>query len=246
MGTKILTFSYDDGVESDLHLIELWNRYKLQGTVNLNAGLLGSKTAFSYKALAVKRLSAQQAVSLYRGHEIACHTLDHLRLETLSPEECRYQICEDKKRLETLYDTPVVGLAYPFGTYSVLVRKIASDCGLRYARTTESSYRFAWPEDPMQWAFTCRHRDPRLFELADRFVSYHGSDNLLFSVWGHSYEFDGDQDWDRLERFFRIVAGRNDIQYLTNAAALNWKSSAKSYSAQRFEENRLGKERNEE
>ena len=38
---KALTFSYDDGVTQDVRLIEIFNKYGLRATFNLNSGLLG-------------------------------------------------------------------------------------------------------------------------------------------------------------------------------------------------------------
>ena len=40
---KAVTFSYDDGVMQDIRLIEIFNRYGLRATFNLNSGLLGGK-----------------------------------------------------------------------------------------------------------------------------------------------------------------------------------------------------------
>ena len=34
---KALTFSYDDGVEQDVRLIEIFKKYGLRGTFNLNS-----------------------------------------------------------------------------------------------------------------------------------------------------------------------------------------------------------------
>ena len=36
---KAVTFSYDDGVEQDIRLIEILNTYGLKCTFNLNSGL---------------------------------------------------------------------------------------------------------------------------------------------------------------------------------------------------------------
>lgn len=36
---KALTLSYDDGVEQDLHLIELMKQHGVKGTFNLNSSL---------------------------------------------------------------------------------------------------------------------------------------------------------------------------------------------------------------
>ena len=35
--TKALTFSYDDGEKQDIRLIQLFNKYGLKGTFNLNS-----------------------------------------------------------------------------------------------------------------------------------------------------------------------------------------------------------------
>ena len=38
---KAVTFSFDDGVTQDIRLIEIFNKYGLKGTFNLNSGFLG-------------------------------------------------------------------------------------------------------------------------------------------------------------------------------------------------------------
>ena len=38
----------------------------------------------------------------------------------------------------------------------------------------------------------------------------------MFYVWGHSYEFDGNGNWDVIERFAEKMSGRQDIWYATN------------------------------
>jgi len=38
---KGLTFSYDDGVTQDIRLTELFNKYGMKCTFNINSGLLG-------------------------------------------------------------------------------------------------------------------------------------------------------------------------------------------------------------
>ena len=39
--SKFLTFSFDDGVTQDVRLIELFNKYGMKATFNLNSELLG-------------------------------------------------------------------------------------------------------------------------------------------------------------------------------------------------------------
>ena len=40
---KAVTFSFDDGVSQDKRLIDLFDKYGLKGTFNLNSNLLGKK-----------------------------------------------------------------------------------------------------------------------------------------------------------------------------------------------------------
>ena len=61
----------------------------------------------------------------------------------------------------------------------------------------------------------------RLMELADKFVNQ--SNNIpfnkgawLFYVWGHSYEFDNDNNWEVIEHFAKYAGKREDIWYATN------------------------------
>ena len=38
----------------------------------------------------------------------------------------------------------------------------------------------------------------------------------LFYVWGHSFEFDRDDNWQRIHDICDILAGKEDIWYATN------------------------------
>ena len=38
----------------------------------------------------------------------------------------------------------------------------------------------------------------------------------LFYIWGHSYEFDRNDNWDRIEEICEKLGGREDIWYATN------------------------------
>ena len=42
----------------------------------------------------------------------------------------------------------------------------------------------------------------------------------LYYVWGHSYEFDYKDGWERFERFLQMMSGHDDIFYGTNKEVL--------------------------
>ena len=39
---------------------------------------------------------------------------------------------------------------------------------------------------------------------------------MLFYVWGHSYEFNDNDNWSIMEEFAEYIGGRKDIWYATN------------------------------
>ena len=64
-------------------------------------------------------------------------------------------------------------------------------------------------------------RDKRLTpELAEEFLKADPAEPMLFYVWGHSYEFDVNRDWERIETFCRMMSGKDDIFYGTNRECL--------------------------
>ena len=56
-------------------------------------------------------------------------------------------------------------------------------------------------------------------DLAKKFAeekSQYSGDNWLFYVWGHSYEFDNNDNWEVIEKFAAYIGKREDIWYATN------------------------------
>lgn len=218
---KAITFSYDDGVEQDLQLLEILNKYNLKGTFNLNTGLDDKSNSWIYKeCLEVKRLDLEKYVDAYKGHEIAVHTLTHPNLCTLDDESFEKEILEDRKNIERIFGTTAVGMAYPYGTYSEKVVDKLRQYGFKYARGVESSYNFDVQDNLLVFKPTCHHDDNRLFELAEHFLKMEVDKPQIFYVWGHAYEFEGNNNWDRFEEFCKLISGRGDIFYGTNAEVL--------------------------
>ena len=98
---------------------------------------------------------------------------------------------------------------------------MASD--LAYARTTHSTYGFEIPSDWLELNPTCHHTEKQLKEIADKFFLSSPTDDFkhregwLFYLWGHSYEFDDDGNWDVLEGVLKRAAqNEKDIWFATN------------------------------
>lgn len=217
---KALTFSYDDGITQDIRLAEIFNRYGMKCTFNLNSGIMGEKGSFMIGEIPVNRLTQDKLPDIYNGHEIAVHTLTHPSLTELSDDEIRREIAQDKANLESIFGCEVCGMAYPYGTYNDRVIAIAQECGIEYSRTVMDSYDFAPQKKLMEFRATCHHKNPKLWELLDEFLRYDGSEPAIFCLWGHSYEFDADDNWELIEEFCRRVSCRDDIFFGTNREVL--------------------------
>ena len=56
--------------------------------------------------------------------------------------------------------------------------------------------------------------------LARKFAALKPDKPQIFYVWGHTFEFDGNKNWDIIERLCDYLAGRDDIFYGTNEEVL--------------------------
>lgn len=215
---KVLTMSYDDGKLEDKRLVEIFNDSGIKGTFHINGGLFQNP----------ERLDKEVVSSLYIGHEIACHTLTHPTIERCPREQIVKQILEDRVILEDIVERPVRGLSYPNGSYNEEIKKVLPMLGIAYSRTVNSTHSYDFPTDLMEWHPTCHHNDPRLMELGKTFAELKKKQYLyLMYVWGHSYEFERDHNWNVIEEFCKYMGGREDIWYATNIEIVDYLQAVK-------------------
>lgn len=201
---KALTLSYDDGNIADRRLVGILNQHKIKGSFHLNAGTLGNNN----------NILPAEIAKLFKGHEISCHSYTHPFLERISKTEVVREMLDDRLALEKLAGYPVRGMSYPFGTYSPEVIEVLKSLDIVYARTVKSTGKFVLPDNFLEWHPTCHHRD-NLMDLTAQFkkTPYPFS---VFYVWGHSYEFDRNENWNLIEDFCAEIAGDETIWYATN------------------------------
>lgn len=209
---KALTMSYDDGKLADRRLVDIFNKNGIKGTFHLNSGLWDSDP---------ERVRPEEIPSLYKGHEIACHTATHPTIARCPLAEVIDEVLSDRRALEKLTGYPVRGLSYPNGSLSDDITRMLPMAGIRYSRVVGSSDSFALPDDPYRWQATCHHNH-NLLELGRQFNELNKRQYLyLMYVWGHSYEFDKRDNWELIEEFCRMMGGRDDIWYCTNIGLMD-------------------------
>lgn len=212
---KALTFSYDDNVMENARLVELLDAHGMKGTFNLNSGLFKDEIREGSRTMPQEQIKALFADG---RHEVAVHGYTHPFLEALPPAMCTAEVLKDREKLEATFGRIIRGMAYPQGTFSDEVVNCLRACGILYARTTKITERFDLPTDWLRLPATCHHNHPRLMELAQKFTSTPSHDRRpkLFYLWGHTYEFDDNNNWNVIEEFLDYMADREEIWYATN------------------------------
>ena len=213
---KAFNITYDDGVLQDVRFVELMNRYGLKGTFNLNSALMENEFAWEHpKGMTVKRLPAKVVSQLYRGHEVASHTLTHPYLSQLNEEEVMHQMAQDKENLERLAGQPVLGFAGPFHHWSEIIARCAEKCGFAYARTAEERYSYAPPEKYYYWAAGSYHIMPGFRDFVEGFFDTE-EELALCQIVGHSYDLDAEDMWEQMESILSRVSRDETILSMTN------------------------------
>ncbi len=234
---KALTFSYDDGTIYDKKLAEIFDKYNMKATFNFT-----NDPAFSKEEIHEYFLS--------KGHEIAVHCANHRASGNTRAIEGITQVLNNRLFLEEQCDGIVRGMAYPdsgitalnnFVTYEDIKRYLI-DLDIAYARTLGSDNNsFAIPEDFHAWMPTAHHNNSNIKEYIDEFISldistkvYHASRrSRLFYIWGHSYEFYRDNNWELIESICEKFSKQDDIWFATNIEIYDYIQAYKSlrYSA---------------
>ena len=221
---KAVTLSYDDGCSQDIRFAETIGKHGLKCTFNINSGMLGKGN----------RLTADKIRELYNtGHEIAVHGKLHIASGAASPIDCIKDALFCRMELEEEFDTIIRGMAYPDsgirnianGNSYENVRHSLESLGIAYSRSLASDNNgFKLPVDWYEWIPTAHHNNPEIFNWIEEFCAVtetcyrysSGKWPRLFYMWGHAYEFDRNDNWDRIEKIAAALGDKNDIWYATN------------------------------
>ncbi len=219
---KAVTFSYDDGISQDKRLVELLNQYGLKATFNLNTGIQSEESRFEIEGVSIHRMNQEDIGDLYEGHEVAVHGLTHAAPVDMSFENMEEEFGKDRDNITRLYGEVPVGMAYSYGAYNENAVNFLIQRGFKYGRTVESTHDFLLPENPILLKPTCHHNDEKIFELIAKFLNEEPEEGKkwLLYIWGHSYEFDVNHNWDRIEKICQLLSGKEDIFYGTNRQCL--------------------------
>jgi peptidoglycan/xylan/chitin deacetylase (PgdA/CDA1 family) len=233
MKRVIVTTSWDDGHKLDARLCRLLKKYDLPATFYI--------APHNREFPAGDLLADNQVADLSEDFEIGSHTMTHPVLPTISLSEVAAELRESKEFLSEITGHEITTFCYPRGAYTPAIAREVKKAGYRYARTVErfsfgggdrfemgtalEAHRNPLPTLPRDMLHIARlmHYNPiatlRCLNweyLAKRLFDKVLEEGGTFHLWGHSWVVDGARDWDKLERVFAYISGREDVTYLTN------------------------------
>ena len=106
----------------------------------------------------------------------------------------------------------VLGFAYPFGTFSDVVKEELRAAGYAYARTVAVADQVFPPADPMELHVSAHVHAPTFWESFDRAKAAGG----VFYFWGHSYEIRNDAMWREFEETIARLSADPDVRWVNN------------------------------
>jgi peptidoglycan/xylan/chitin deacetylase (PgdA/CDA1 family) len=219
----MVTTSWDDGHENDAKLARLLTKYNMKGTFYITKKYL-------------KPLTEEKIIEISRNHEIGAHTLTHLTLTEITLEEAEKEIAGSKTYLENILHDPVTMFCYPKGRYNEEIKHVVKKSGFIAARTLLPG-NFNEVVDPFEWHVTLHasNGSPRVtFNLWKKnhlsmksLFDWEIRAKMLFDmaletggvyhIWGHSWEFEQKNEWEKIDRVFNYIANRKNVLYRTNS-----------------------------
>ena len=201
---KYFLLSFDDGTIYDKRFVELLNRYNIKGTFNLNSGL--EDFVWNYEdRFPIRRQILSEVGDLYRGHEIASHSLHHHWLNTLTPPQISREIGADCETLKKQFGLREIGFGVPFTACGEREIKIIRKF-VRYIRLSEFAETFDLPKDPYHIPIHALYNDADVREKLARFAQSPLED-ALFVMAGHSYELEVLNHWGYMEELLQYISG---------------------------------------
>ncbi len=212
----------------DIRIAKLLRKYNLKGTFFISPK--------DRELSPTERLTGGEIKMLSKEFEIGAHTMTHPLLTRVEDHIAYKEILDSKNYLEKILHKPVRSFCYPGGFYKKKHQLILKKLGFKLSRTvsrfeTETgSNLFAVPTTVhayRHWSdivpifknagfrkFLSRYLnwDELAISMFDKIAETGG----VFHLWGHSWEIEKNNDWERLERVFKHISNHANAKYITN------------------------------
>lgn len=195
---------WDDGLTSDLRLIDLLRRLEVTSTFAISPAKHKKNRSVNDSRGDYGTLVSKSELKEFADFEICNHTNNHLDLGRLDLKETRLEIDEGRKNLEDIFGREINGFCYPYGVYTPAAIQVLREQGAAYARTTKASNSF---QDHLLLHPTGRWNEINLDAI--------GNEVKKLIVWGHTYELRTEMDWKSITDFYEKLAKSDNFNLTT-------------------------------
>jgi hypothetical protein len=227
---RYITTSWDDGHPADRRLSELLAKYDLKATFYI------PRSNEEHPVM-----EEGEIVDLSRDFEIGGHTLHHVNLERLPLSEAIAEVRGCFDWLKSLLGKDPVSFCPPFGAYGERSINAIYLAGFRTIRTTEllstkvagnllHTTLQAFPHSGLTYFkhLLLRRRLSRfedwrrsgcssnLLQLLDHYLEDIQIYGGCFHLWGHSWEIEENNLWDKVEQVFQKISHLPGFTYVEN------------------------------
>ena len=212
---------WDDGVATDIRLVEILRKYNAKATFNLCPGLIPEETIPSgwpepvgrdwyIKGFSNGRVGKKDLKTVYDGFQVASHCWKHENPVQVAPEDFLKAAVDARNFLEDTFQRECRGFAWPFGQHTPETERLLTEAGFRYGRTTANTDDVSHCDNPLALASNCHFFNRNfwnIFEAAKK--------TGVFYFWGHSYEMmDCPQIWERFELAIKTLSEDPDVEWV--------------------------------
>jgi hypothetical protein len=217
-------------------MMEIMKKYGVDCcTFYVNTGLYGANWAWVGQAFNrpdvthIRYTRKELQSGNYDGFDVECHTLTHPSLKNCTDKQVTNEVKRDASNLEKIFGYQPVGMAWPGGDTEwneQNLKVILETTNIRYGSCTTRNTvmglpKFSLPEYFMTWYPSCGFSDLDSLVLLDEFLKAECTEDMLFYVWGHGYELDIYNTWDKFETMIKTIAEAaekdDSIVLVTNA-----------------------------
>lgn len=217
---KAVTFSFDDGINNDIKVVELLNKYGLKATFNINTGKANHDDKWYFEEKEVYHLTMDEMKILYKGHEVASHSYSHPHIEKLTHEQKCEEIKKDIKNIETCFNQKVKGFISPYGVRDDDLFLAMKENNIKFGRGVTSTHSFDIPSNLLDYQPSLRMFEKDFDKVIDEFINLKPIKKQVLFIWTHSYEINTNERWTEFENLLKKLSQQEDIYFSTNSEAL--------------------------
>jgi len=230
-----ITTSWDDGHPSDLRVAEMLSRHGLRGTFYIP------------RSIDTGLMSTAQMRELASGFEIGAHTLNHVFLDTVDDAQAAEEISGSRAWVQDVTGQACPMFCPPAGRFNPRHLPILQRSGFVGFRTVEflsldwprarhhllemPTTLQAYPQPVMGyvrnglkrlafgnlWRFVVHGFAGEWSSISRRLLRHALRVGGVFHLWGHSWELEQTQQWERLDLVLGVLASvQSQASCLTN------------------------------